>query len=201
MLKLLKLASRSQEKSEIPSPREEVQLVWNLGRDVVVFAAALLAIANGNMPTPLPKLSRWHVLSCNLGVVDIVCLREVPTVPTKWPLVLIIEVHPGKGWKGMGHNSENHEGNIQAHHRQGSCLDASIVIETVQFGRRYVGAREKLARETERETNLLITVSLEILLLGKAAAAATFPRIYGRFISTRIQNFLGNLEAIRKYFR
>ena len=44
-------------------------------------------------------------------------------------------------------------------------------------------------------------VSQEILPLGNIAAAAIFPRIYGRSISTRLPNFLGNLEAIRKYCR
>ena len=44
-------------------------------------------------------------------------------------------------------------------------------------------------------------MSQEILSLGNIAAAATFPRIYGRSISMRLPNFLGNVEAIWKYCR
>ena len=32
----------------------------------------------------------------NLQVGDIVCLRNEPTIPTKWPLARIAEVHPGR---------------------------------------------------------------------------------------------------------
>ena len=44
-------------------------------------------------------------------------------------------------------------------------------------------------------------MSQEILPLGNIAAAAIFPRKNCRSISTRLPNFLGNLEAIRKYCR
>ena len=44
-------------------------------------------------------------------------------------------------------------------------------------------------------------MSQEILPLGNIAAAAIFPKIYGRSISPRLSNLLGNLEAIRKYCR
>ena len=45
------------------------------------------------------------------------------------------------------------------------------------------------------------SVSQEILPLGNTATVATFPRIYSRSISTRLPNFLGDLEAIRKCCR
>ena len=44
-------------------------------------------------------------------------------------------------------------------------------------------------------------MSQEILPLGNIASAATFPRVYGHSISTQLPDFLGNLEAIRKYCR
>ena len=47
----------------------------------------------------LQKLSRCHVLSRNLHMCDIVCLRKEPIAPTKWPLARIIEVHSGKDGK------------------------------------------------------------------------------------------------------
>ena len=30
---------------------------------------------------------------------DIVCLRDEPTSPTKWPIARVIEIHPGKDVK------------------------------------------------------------------------------------------------------
>ena len=50
---------------------------------------------------------------------------------------------PWSEWKGTGHNSENDEGDIQAPNCQSHSLDAQIVIETVWFGRWYVGTRKK----------------------------------------------------------
>ena len=47
----------------------------------------------------LQKLSRWHFPSRNLRVGYIVCLREDPMAPTKWPLAHITEVHPGQDGK------------------------------------------------------------------------------------------------------
>ena len=44
-------------------------------------------------------------------------------------------------------------------------------------------------------------VSQEILPLGNFAAAAIFPRIYCRPLTTQPPNFLGNIGVIRKYCR
>ena len=44
----------------------------------------------------LVENSKWHTPSKNLCEGDIVCLREEPLAPTKWPLARVIEVHPGK---------------------------------------------------------------------------------------------------------
>ena len=43
--------------------------------------------------------SKWHIPSKNLQEGDIVCLRDEPLAPTKWPLARIIQVHPGKDVK------------------------------------------------------------------------------------------------------
>ena len=45
------------------------------------------------------KISKWHKPSENLQEGDIVCLREEPLAPTKWPLARIVQVHPGKDGK------------------------------------------------------------------------------------------------------
>ena len=45
------------------------------------------------------KVSKWHTPSRNVQVDDVVCLREEPTAPTKWPLARITEIHPGKDGK------------------------------------------------------------------------------------------------------
>ena len=45
------------------------------------------------------KVSKWHRPSMNLKEGDIVCLREEPMAPTKWPLARIIQVHRGKDGK------------------------------------------------------------------------------------------------------
>ena len=49
----------------------------------------------------------------------------------------------------MGRNSANNEGDIQSPNSQGRSLDTSLVIETVLFGQRYVGARKKFERERD----------------------------------------------------
>ena len=47
----------------------------------------------------LNRLAKWQEPTENLQVNDIVCLREEPTIPTKWPLARITKVHPGKDGK------------------------------------------------------------------------------------------------------
>ena len=42
------------------------------------------------------KVYKWHTPSRNLQVGDVVCLREEPLAPTKWPLVRVAEIHPGR---------------------------------------------------------------------------------------------------------
>ena len=42
------------------------------------------------------KISKWHTPSRNLREGDIVCLRDEPLAPTRWPLARVIKVHPGK---------------------------------------------------------------------------------------------------------
>ena len=44
----------------------------------------------------LLKFSKWHTPSRNLRVGDIVCLRDEPLAPTRWPLARVIEIHPGR---------------------------------------------------------------------------------------------------------
>ena len=46
--------------------------------------------------TTLNRLSKWKNPTQNVQVDDIVCLRDEPTIPTKWPLARITEVHPGR---------------------------------------------------------------------------------------------------------
>lgn len=45
------------------------------------------------------KMSKWQTPSRNLRVGDIVCLRDEPTAPTRWPLARVVEIHPGKDGK------------------------------------------------------------------------------------------------------
>ena len=45
------------------------------------------------------KISKWHTPSKNLQVGDIVCLRDEPMAPTRWPLARVVELHPGKDGK------------------------------------------------------------------------------------------------------
>ena len=47
----------------------------------------------------LGRFSKWHEETNNYQVGDIVCLREEPTAPTKWPLARIIRVYPGPDGK------------------------------------------------------------------------------------------------------
>ena len=46
--------------------------------------------------TTLNRLSKWENPARNLQVGDVVCLRDEPTSPTKWPLARVIEIHPGQ---------------------------------------------------------------------------------------------------------
>ena len=43
----------------------------------------------------LNKFAKWNAISPNIEVGDIVCLRQEPTVPAKWPLARVIKVYPG----------------------------------------------------------------------------------------------------------
>ena len=43
----------------------------------------------------LNKYNKWHIPSRNVAVGDVVLLQEASTVPTKWPIVRVIAVHPG----------------------------------------------------------------------------------------------------------
>ena len=42
------------------------------------------------------KVSKWHTPSRKLRVGDVVCLRDEPLPPTKWPLAKAIDIHSGK---------------------------------------------------------------------------------------------------------
>ena len=45
------------------------------------------------------KFSKWRTHSRNVQVGDVVCLREEPMAPTKWPLAHVVKIHPGKDGK------------------------------------------------------------------------------------------------------
>ena len=47
----------------------------------------------------LLKISKWHTPTRNIEVGDIVCLRDEPLAPTKWPLARVIEIHQGRDGK------------------------------------------------------------------------------------------------------
>ena len=47
----------------------------------------------------LNRLSKWQSPTQNLQVNDIVCLRDEPTIPTKWPLARVTDVYPGQDGK------------------------------------------------------------------------------------------------------
>ena len=47
----------------------------------------------------LSKFAKWSTETPNIKEGDIVCVRNEPTAPTKWPLARIIEVHPGRDGK------------------------------------------------------------------------------------------------------
>ena len=44
----------------------------------------------------LKRYTKWHRASKNLAVGDVVVLREDNTIPMKWPLAKVVEVHEGK---------------------------------------------------------------------------------------------------------
>ena len=46
--------------------------------------------------TTMNRLSKWQNPTEDLRVGDIVCLRDEPTAPTKWPIARVVEVHPGQ---------------------------------------------------------------------------------------------------------
>ena len=41
-------------------------------------------------------LSKWQNPTKELEIGDIVCLRNEPTAPIKWPIARVLEVHPGQ---------------------------------------------------------------------------------------------------------
>ena len=45
------------------------------------------------------RSSKWYTGTSNFQVGDIVCVREGPIAPTRWPLARVIEVHPGQDGK------------------------------------------------------------------------------------------------------
>ena len=47
----------------------------------------------------LNKFSKWHTETRDYQVGDIVCLREEPTAPTRWPLAKVIKVNSGQDGK------------------------------------------------------------------------------------------------------
>ena len=47
----------------------------------------------------LNRLSKWQKSTPNIQVNDIVCLRDEPMIPTKWPLAGITEIYPGQDEK------------------------------------------------------------------------------------------------------
>ena len=47
----------------------------------------------------LYKFSKWRTPTRNLKVGDVVCVRDEPMAPTKWPLARITKVHPGQDGK------------------------------------------------------------------------------------------------------
>ena len=47
----------------------------------------------------LSKFHKWHTPSKDLQVGDIVCLRDEPLAPTRWPLARVVEVHSGPDGK------------------------------------------------------------------------------------------------------
>ena len=40
--------------------------------------------------------NKWHHSTKNLAVGDVVILKEDGTIPTRWPLARVTEVHTGK---------------------------------------------------------------------------------------------------------
>ena len=47
----------------------------------------------------LNKSYKWNTETRDYRVGDIVCLREEPTAPTRWPLAKVIKIHPGQDVK------------------------------------------------------------------------------------------------------
>ena len=45
------------------------------------------------------KVSKWRTPTINVQVGDVICLKDEPMAPTKWPLASIVEIHPGKDGK------------------------------------------------------------------------------------------------------
>ena len=47
----------------------------------------------------LNQFTKWHSPNKDYKIGDIVCLRDGPTAPTRWPLVRIVNVYPGEDGK------------------------------------------------------------------------------------------------------
>ena len=46
--------------------------------------------------TSLQKFAKWYRPSKNLSIGDIVVLHEDETIPTRWPLARVVQVHTGQ---------------------------------------------------------------------------------------------------------
>ena len=77
----------------------------------------------------------------NLRVGDIVCLRDEPMVPMKWPLAHIVEVHPGGDGKVRVITVQTMKG-IYKHPIVKVVPLITNLIETVWFAKRYVSAKK-----------------------------------------------------------
>ena len=47
----------------------------------------------------IDRFSKWHTGNEDYKIGDIMCLREEPIAPTKWPLARIINIHPDQDGK------------------------------------------------------------------------------------------------------
>ena len=56
------------------------------------FLVSMFAQISDDIESPIKMANPTR----NLQVGDIVCLRDKPTSPTKWPIARVVEIHPGK---------------------------------------------------------------------------------------------------------
>ena len=47
----------------------------------------------------LSRFAKWSTETPNIKEGDVVCIRNEPTGPTKWPLARIVQLHPGPDGK------------------------------------------------------------------------------------------------------